>query len=264
MKLIEFSNHKNQILRGLFSPARLSRGIIFIHGLERNTTEYKFRNFWQALEGRANLFRFDFSGCGLSEGAFDDFTIEKSTEELALAVAKFKSLAPAIKNLALVGHSIAGAIALNYTQEPKNGLDRMVLLGPAFNQGDLLKYYFVRSVYKGKKDITWSNFRPHFSAAGYKQFSSTKKHLRKAHYMSNQYFKENIELDYQDLFSGCQLDPKKILLIQSRGDVKVPVESNDKLPKSIKQIILSEADHDFECPDWVKEYLPQAIKFLMK
>ena len=82
--------------------------------------------------------------------------------------------------------------------------------------------------------------------------------------MSNQYFKENIELDYQDLFSGCQLDPKKILLIQSRGDVKVPVESNDKLPKSIKQIILSEADHDFERPDWVKEYLPQAIKFLMK
>ncbi|PIR93943.1 hypothetical protein COT97_03880 [Candidatus Falkowbacteria bacterium CG10_big_fil_rev_8_21_14_0_10_39_11] len=264
MQLVEFKNHKKNILRGIFSPAKSSQGVIFVHGLERNTSEYKFRNYWQALAGKATLFRFDFSGCGMSDGQFTDFTVEKSTEELALAVKKFKRLAPNLKNISLVGHSIAGAITLNYLQDPKHNLDKVILFGPAFNQTELLKYYFVRSVFKGKKNIDWSNYQRNFPAPAFAQYIATKKHLRKAHYVFNKFFQENVDLDYQDFFAGCQLDLKNLLIIQSKKDVKVPIQSNDKLPREIKQIVLKDADHDFERPDWVQQYLAKSIDFLIK
>lgn len=262
MRLVTFKSHKKNTLRGLFSPAQSTKGVIFIHGLERNTSEYKFRNYWQSLEGQVNLFCFDFSGCGLSGGQFVDFTVEKSTEELALAIKKFQQLAPKMKSIGLVGHSIAGPITLNYLQESNHGLNKVVLLGPAFNQTELLKYFYVRAIFKGRKNINWSNYQQNFSAPAYKKFLAAKKHLRKAHYISNQYFQENVDLDYQDFFSGCQLAIKNIMLVQSKNDVKVPIQSNNRLPKEVKQIILTNADHDFERPDWVKQYLDKTIKFL--
>ncbi|OGF30488.1 hypothetical protein A2533_01105 [Candidatus Falkowbacteria bacterium RIFOXYD2_FULL_35_9] len=262
MQIIEFKNFRGDLLRGVVTKHSGSKGIIFVHGFERNCYEYKFRNIFQGIKDKYSTFRFDFSGCGLSEGKFEDFTVEKSTLEFDSALEAFKRVCPQLKEIVVVGHSIAGCMVVNSLQEKNKFISKVVLFAPAWNQEEILKYYFVRGMYKDKKTITWDNYKRFFSPLKYKLFIKQKKYERKAHWLKNDYFIENIEMDYQDLLSTVTIPLNHILVVQSLVDSKVPIVSNNKVPKEIKQIILRKADHDFEAPSDVKQYLGKVMKFI--
>ncbi|MFH1610441.1 MAG: hypothetical protein ABIA91_00975, partial [Patescibacteria group bacterium] len=69
-QLIEFKNSKNKTLRGILDKTSSPKGIVFVHGFERTTVERKFKIIIDKLKDKISLFRFDFSGCGLSDGDF--------------------------------------------------------------------------------------------------------------------------------------------------------------------------------------------------
>ncbi len=85
-----------------------SPGIVWLGGFmsDMRSTKASFLDDYAAREGRAYL-RFDYSGHGESEGAFDDGTIGAWLEE-ALAVIRAETSGPQI----LVGSSMGGWLAL--------------------------------------------------------------------------------------------------------------------------------------------------------
>jgi len=265
MQLIEFKNHQGEVLRGLLDKSTSKRGVIFLHGFERTSVEIKFKNINDSLRGKINIFRFDFSGCGLSDGNFEDVTVEKMTQELEKAVYIFKKYAPQVRELVLVGHSIAGCVALNFVNLNFDTISKIVLLGPALNQRELLKYYFVRAkMWSQKILINWNNFRQYFVEKEFQQDLHIKKRMRKSHWISNLYFLENKESDYQKLFEALPLSTKDILIVHGDSDNKVPLESNNNLPKGLKFVKVLKGDHELERPDMVKQYLTKVIQFVLK
>lgn len=265
MQLVEFKNQKGEVLRGLLDLNKnKTRGVVLIHGFERTSVEMKYKNLRDALEGKVNIWRFDFSGCGLSQGKFEDVTVEKMTGELEKAIKIFRNKATQLKEIVFVGHSLAGCVILNFLLRNKNLVSRVVLLGPALNQQELLKYYFVRTkMWKQKVNIGWNNYEQYFNPEEYARDLQIKKRMRKNHWLSNKYFLENQNRDYQSFFQSISLPPENFLIIHGDTDDKVPVLSNDNLPKGLKSIKVLKGDHDLEVPDMVSQYLNKTIKFIL-
>lgn len=263
-KLVEFKNHKGEILRGLFDKAKSKRGIVFVHGFERTTIESKFKHIVDQLKGKINLFRFDFSGCGLSDGDFSDLTVKKLSEELNSAIEKFKAISGA-KDISFVGHSLGCAIILNYLSTiGSNDFDKLVFLAPALNQRKLQQFWFVKSA-TPEAQINWSNFQEYFSGLS-QEFAKSldiKTRTTKEHLINNKYFLETSAMDYQDILEMTPYwRPSKSLIVHGDSDDKVPVESNNSIPKTIKIVKVGKGDHDLQRPDMVKQYLDKVVDFL--
>jgi len=267
--LLEFKNHKGETLRGLYDLASANKDLIFVHGFERTTVESKFKNIVDRLGLRFNMLRFDFSGCGLSDGKFKDLTVEKQTKELDRAVRKIQGIAGA-KTISFVAHSFGCAVVLNYlasgVAEPERiksiGIGKVVFLSPALNQKELHRFWFTKN--NVEAEITWANYKKHFSGLKnlFEREMKKSPKMTKEHLISNAYFLENKDIDYQNLFEPLPFDPSKILIIHGDADDKVPIQSNDKLPAKVKKIIVSDGDHDLQRPDMLKQYLPRVIEFL--
>ncbi|MBD3279353.1 MAG: alpha/beta fold hydrolase [Candidatus Pacebacteria bacterium] len=132
-QLIEFSSQQ-QTLRALLNPAKNKIGVIFLPGYERSSVDYKFKNIVDQLKGQVNLFRFDFSGHGISDGSFAQITNESLLNEIKLACQALKQHCLQVKKLVLVSHSFAGCLALKHTKQNPNHINKLVFLAPAFNQ----------------------------------------------------------------------------------------------------------------------------------
>lgn len=258
-QLIEFKSHQGKTLKGLLDKADSERGAIFIHGFERTTVERKFKVLVDALKGRNNLFRFDFSGCGLSDGDFFDFSIDKSARELTKAIDIFVKNS-GIKELILVGHSLGACIILHYLHQLKNyqaeqiKISKLIFLAPAFNQKELLRYYFVKAQDKDGK-IDWENYREFLDEEEFLKDVKKPKRMTKEHWLSNEYFLENKGLDYNDLLEAVS---QEVLVIHGDSDDKVPLVRNRKEPN----IVVQGGDHDLQRPDMVEQYLGKVIEFL--
>jgi len=261
-QLIEFNNRQGETLRGLFDKAKSTRGIIFVHGFERTTIESKFKNIIDKLKGKINFFRFDFSGCGLSDGNFKNLTLKKQVQELKEATEKFLKISK-VKSLSFVAHSFGCVVVLEYLKSARIKIDKIVLISPALNQKMLHRFWFTKN-YKKDNEINWSNFKEHFKGIKgiFEKEMKNPLKMTKEHIISSAYFLENKDRDYQELFTLPGLNSSQFLIIHGENDDKVPIESNDQLPSQIKKIIIADGDHDLQRPDMVKQYLDKLIKFL--
>ena len=264
-KLIEFKNKEGDTLRGLYKSAHGGTGVVFIHGFERTVVEPKFKNISDRLTGSVSVFAFDFSGAGLSDGKFNDITAEKCVDELSRAIKTLKRQNKGIKRVVLVAHSFACCVALQYITSIKNDVEKVVFLAPAFNQKALQRYWFAQSHAKhGKrtKIVTWKNYAEHFTEKDFQEFVRIPKRQTKSNYISNKYFLENADADYQELFSSCKLSPKQIMIIHGGKDRKVPKESNGNIPEGVKLIIVKDGDHDLERANVVPQYINKVVRFI--
>ncbi|MEK7161004.1 MAG: alpha/beta hydrolase [Patescibacteria group bacterium] len=260
-KLIEFKNQNKEVLRGLLDEAKSDLGVIFVHGFERTTVESKFKNIADAFREKVNTFRFDFSGCGLSDGKFEDLTTDKLTQELNLAVSALKSACPKIKKINFVAHSFGACVALKFVANNASLSGNLVFLGPAFNQKELLRYWFAGAQAKKEKaEISWQNFRNYFSEEKFQADLKIKERLTKEHKLFNDYFIENSTADFQEEFP--KVKDRKILIIHGDKDDKVSLESNDKLFFGIEIIKVVGGDHDLQKLNMVEQYLGKAVIFL--
>lgn len=261
-QLVEFKNHRGEILRGLIDRAKSNHGIVFIHGFERTSIESKFKNIVDVLKGKANLFRFDFSGCGLSDGNFSNIACQKLTQELKKAIVIFKSRCPSIQHIIIVSYSFGCCVALRYVSAPNN-IYKCIFLAPAFNQKELLRYWFTIS-HNANKKIVWKNYSRYFIETLFYREMNKPKRLSKEHYISKQYFLENRDIDYQYLLNNLYLDPKKIIIVHGDSDDKVPIESNDKIPKGVRIIKVRGGDHDLQRMDMVHQYIGKIVSAIKK
>jgi len=263
-ELLEFKNKQNETLRGIFDKADSRKAVVFIHGFEGTSIRTRNNNIIERLRGKVNLFRFDFAGLGMSSGDFSEMTVEKSVQELKSAIKKLKEANPEIKQILLVGHSLGGCIALEYWDQNKEDISKVLLFAPALNQAELNRYFFATYLMKEKDSsfkITWDNYKDYVNEEEYKEYIAEEPKKMKEHYLSNKYHTENADKDYQPLLN--EIDASNLLIIHSKLDDKVPIESNDKIPKGVQILKLEKGDHHLQSPDVAEKYLDKAINFLL-
>lgn len=230
-----------------------------LHGFERTaTTEPKFIRLSKALAdlGIPSL-RVDFAGIGLSEGDYKNTTVESMTSDLIVVIDDLKSRY-GFEKISIVAHSLGACVVANLLNKNRNDLHKFVLIAPALNQRDLMRYWFtVNQLSKTNPEIKvdWNNFKNYLDEAAFLKDSLHKK-ITKAHVVGAEYFLENRANDYLNNFLGYE---DKVLFVQGTKDDKVPIESlNVNLPN---KILVENADHDIEKPGLWEEWTKQAAEF---
>lgn len=258
-KLVEFKNKDKDILRGILSLSNTpsSKAVLMCGGFERSaTTEKKFKALTDELN-KANVpsLRFDYTGCGLSDGEFSKVSVKRMGSELQKAIKILKQKTKS-EEVIIVGHSLSACVIAKILN--KTPITKIILLAPALNQRELHKFWFVGSVTK-KIDpllkITWQNYKEHLDEKEFKKDLVRNDKMTKANYIDNNYFLENANKDYSDLFDST----KNILVIHGDADDKVPLAS---LSKKFSPLIIQNGDHDLERPDMIEQWLQKTIDFI--
>ena len=263
IKLLEFKNQNNEILRGILTlpDGEIRSGVIFVHGFERNATvEKKFRLTANELakQGIASL-RFDASGCGLSEGDFSDTTIAKRSQEMMAAVDFFKNEVGDIK-IDLFAHSLGACLVAARLEELKPIASKIVLVAPALNQRDLLRFYFARDLMKIKDPgiaVSWNNYKQYLDEELFQKNCDQANAMLKENFIGSNYFMEAKSVDFSRSFDGIK---EKVLHIHGDADPKVPLESLGSIFPN--RIIVPGGDHDLERPDWWCQWFSKAAEFI--
>lgn len=261
MELIEFSGSRGDTLRGVLSSQGASEHVVLmLHGFERAaSTEPKFTRLADTL-GKAGIasLRLDFTGCGLSDGDFQQNTISSYTEDARLALVYMRERG--FERYGVVAHSLAACVVASLDVRDQEGFERIVLLAPALNQKQLLRYWFVKNMMK-KKDplfrVTWGNYAELLDEVAFITDCERIDRMSKANFVGVEYFLQNKEQDYSEKIN---LLLPRTLLVHGSGDDTVPLESLDiNFPN---QLIVKNGDHDLERPDLIQQWLPNAVKFL--
>ncbi|MDE7420241.1 MAG: alpha/beta hydrolase [Muribaculaceae bacterium] len=84
--------------------------VIFSHGFGGDMTFHLFESIIERLnQNGIGVLRYDFNGCGKSEGDFKDMTVRNEIEDLINVIAYVRQL-PVTKNISLLGHSQGGVV----------------------------------------------------------------------------------------------------------------------------------------------------------
>jgi len=224
--------------------------VVFCHGFGDDKTQRKIVRLARSLEqNRIVVFRFDFEGCGDSEGDFLKATIEKEVEDLNSAIRYIKKIKNIdLKNFAFVGHSMGAVICTLFLVRNKIDIKTIVMWAPSFNQKALMKYWA-----NPKQTKKWKS-------QGYLYRKGKEKVI------GLDYLKETIDKDYSQILKQIKIP---ILIIHGKKDDTVPIKFSKKLAKNyknVKLILLPKADHKFEdyyiqerlvrkTANWLKEKL---------
>lgn len=247
---ITFKNERGKELVGILHLPEKEKPplVVICHGFDGSKTRKNSVELCRALqkEGIA-AFRFDFEGCGDSEGNFEEMTLKKEASDLDAALrtvlkeGDFNS-----KNIALIGHSLGAVVITSALKNFKFLVKTLVFWGPAFNQKELFRLWFTE-----KEIQDWQK-------NGYLIKEDTK--------IGKDYFRENRKKDWSFLLSEISLP---ILVIHGEKDEDVPLKFSQQLLKKYKNIkleVLSGADHkladflvrsklvEMTC-EWLKEHL---------
>lgn len=254
MQLIEFTNQDNIPLRGLLSSADSPEVVVCLHGFERTAIEHKFKDIEERLRGVVNVFRFDFTGLGLSDGDFSTTTVARLVEDVAAALQAITDQI-SVSTIRFVTHSLGGVVLAQYLLEntlPQLG--KSVMLAPAFNQRAIFRlWYVMREV---NKPINWNNYQQYLDEEAFQKSLQNPAPL-KSHEIDTEYFIENSERNLNEIITD-QDWLKKIMIVHGDADTKVPIESNS-VPASL---VVRRGDHDLEKPAMRKQWLDPVITWL--
>lgn len=244
-KLLEINNN-----RGILVDRDSNHVVLMVGGFERSTTtEKKFKIIADNIN--ISSFRFDYSGVGLSDGDFSNITVNLMKKEIDDVLTQLKRMD--YKKFSVVAHSLSACVVIDINFEKK------VLIAPALNQEELLRYWFALSSIKKQKvsaDVDWRNYKKYFNEDNFSQDCKRDDKMTKQNYISSAYFLENKDRNYSNLLKS----EDNILHIHGDKDDKVPIESLSS--KFTKSIIVNGGDHDLERPDMVKQWINFAIKFI--
>jgi len=248
-KPIFFLNSEKEKLWGVLSlPKRKGKvpAILLIPGFNGSKSARKFVKLGRILaQNDLASLRFDFSGCGDSEGEFKNLCLGQEVKDLKSAY-QFLIKQPNIdkKRVGFLGHSLGALIACLF--QKKNPVAKtLILVAPALDQKSLMKiWYTLREIKEWRK----------------KGYLDTPKGR-----IGIQYFNE--AKDYTPIVSQIKIST---LIIQGKRDEDVPLKFSKKIIKFLKGrkklTIIEEADHDFESYQsfnklarhslaWFKKYL---------
>lgn len=222
---------------------QIQKGIICLHGFERcSSTEKKFKALADSLvEKMMAVLRLDFSGCGLSDGDFKLTTIENQADDFIVALRNFKSEIWQ-QRINIVAHSIGACVLATEIDEIKDEIEKIILIAPALNQKDLMKYWFVTSQMKKSNpeiEITWQNYKQYLDESTFQKDCERTDKMTKANYIDSRYFLDSKDFDFSNKFDSMK---DRILHIHESKDVAVPIESLNTTFDN--QIIIENGDHN--------------------
>ncbi|EKE20889.1 MAG: hypothetical protein ACD_7C00443G0004 [uncultured bacterium] len=262
-KLIEFLGGEKQKLRGILTlpDGEIKMGVICLHGFERcSATEKKFKKLADAFaENMIATFRFDFSGCGLSDGDFKFTTIERQGLEFLHAINVFWEEI-GNKKISIVAHSLGACVLATQIKELKNKIEKIILVAPALNQKDLLRYWFAISQMKKFNptlEVTWKNYKDYFNEKDFIKDCEKEGKTTKANYINPEYFLTGKEINFSNNFDDESL---QILHIHGDTDAAVPIDSLSVKFKN--QILVEGGDHDLEKPKQLEQWLQKSVDFV--
>ncbi len=258
-KLVEFKNRDGEILRGIITVPgeQIKGGAVFAHGFERNTTvEKKFKMMSGALAKRGVVsLRFDFAGCGLSDGDFSKMTVANRAQELLKAIEIFQKEFN-FEKINFVAHSLGACVLAKALGDIKTEINKIVLIAPALNQKELLRFYFARDNNPNIK-IFWQNCKQYFNEEKFLKDCAQDGRMLKEHYVDSDYFIEAKDLDFSDNFKSIK---DRVLHMHGDADDKVPLKSLNI--EFENKIIVKNGDHDLERPYFWDQWFDKAVDFL--
>lgn len=249
-KMVIFENKERERLCGILTLPKGNKktpAVILVHGFAKTKTERKFVESARKLaqNGIVSL-RFDFSGCGDSEGKFEEMSISKQVEELNAAYRRLIKEKRIDKNrIGIFAHSLGTVITCLF--QLKYGKCKcLILAAPAFDQARLIKKWYKRTeIEKWKKQ-------------GYLDTEKFRIGLG--------YLKEAI--DYTKILSQIKIPT---LILHGKKDKDIPLSIAKEAFRKIeamekKMVIVEGADHHFESylarqkitelsRNWLKKYL---------
>jgi alpha-beta hydrolase superfamily lysophospholipase len=155
-KLTIFKNEKGEKLLGILTlPEGKGKfpAVIMVHGFAKTKSERKFVELARELaKNKIASLRFDFSGCGDSEGKFEEMRISKQVEELNAAFQQLiKEKRIDKERIGIFAHSLGTLVACLF-QIKYQKAKTLILAAPALNQERLIKRWYKKSeIEKWKK-----------------------------------------------------------------------------------------------------------------
>lgn len=230
-KPIVFRNKNNKQLVGILHMPKGRKKfplVVICHGFGGTKTGRKFVKLSRSLvKNNIASFRFDFEGCGDSDGNFETITVKRQISDLKSAidwVLRQKSISK--QRIALLGSSLGSVVAALFITQNEFPAKSLVFWAPAFNQEKLIP--------------AWHN------KSSLKKWKKQKYFVRKEDKIGISYLKENEKKDYSQLLFGIKVP---ILIIHGKKDETVPFKFSKKLAKNYKNIKLIPivgGNHKFE------------------
>lgn len=131
---LTFKNSRNLNLAAIFEGEDKNAPVVIVcHGFGSSKDSISYKNLVPKLLKRGlSVFRFDFTGCGQSEGKLDNLTPLRGLDDLKSVI---KNLGQ--KQFALYGSSFGGHVALMYAS--KNPILALALKSPVSDYGPIAK-----------------------------------------------------------------------------------------------------------------------------
>ncbi|HNZ83712.1 MAG TPA: hypothetical protein PKL98_00315 [Candidatus Pacearchaeota archaeon] len=250
-KLLKFGEN-----RGILVEKGTKDIVLMIGGFERcATTEKKFKILSDMLD--FSSFRFDYDGIGLSDGDFSKSTVMNLSNQFKNIILGLRQ--NGYSEFSIIAHSLGACVYAMLKDEIS--FKKTILLSPALNQKDLMRYWFTISNFKNSSDSTgikidWDNYKRYLDEDNFKKDCFRNNRMTKQNYIASNYYLENSEIDYSKYINSAD----NILHIHGEEDEKVPIKSlNVRFPNFI---FVKKGDHDLERPDMITQWLDQAIDFI--
>ncbi|MGL6041864.1 MAG: alpha/beta hydrolase family protein [Deefgea sp.] len=214
-----------QLIGSAHLPAAAEHAVLMLHGFTGNRIEftYFFVQLSRVLAARGiAVFRFDFLGCGESDGEFADITVASQVAQTQHLLAHLAAHYPQYARHVL-GFSMGGLVALQTALVDMEAMRTMTLLAPAANLAQL-----VESV---------ANANSAAQRADCVDFLALE---------ISQHFRQ--ELTQLAPFSGLATLNIPTLVVHGETDQAVPVEIGEQVATCLPQATFEawpEADHTF-------------------
>lgn len=248
-KVVILKNKKKKQLIGISHIPEGERKwplVVICHGFAGTKTDKKFITLARTLEQKKiAAFRFDFEGCGDSEGELEKTTVKKQTSDLKVVITYLLKQGNIDRNkIAFLGHSLGSVVTTIFIAKEKLPIKSLVFWAPALNQKELFP------VWNTKQEL--------------KQWDKQGYYIRKDKKFGIEYLKENRDKDYSFLLAEMRCP---ILIIHNTGDEAVPVKFSRELAnlyQGIKLIFLPGTDHKFENYEIQQELIKKTSKWFNK
>ncbi|GAE36748.1 alpha/beta hydrolase family protein [Halalkalibacter akibai] len=245
--------HHNKLSASIHYPdsaTELAPAIIFVHGFIGNKVG-AHRLFYQAANYLTQngfiCFRFDFGGCGESDGEYEHVTVTKQLDELNAAieyVSGLKGVNP--EEITLIGHSLGGAItALTAPKYPQ--FKQVVLWSPVARP-----YTDITSI-TGEEAVQTAEIEGTFDYNGF--------------LLSHAFFTDLKQHDPLQTITSYQGD---VLLIHGDQDHDVPVKNINLYLEFLQRkgqatdyTLISGGDHTFANHHWKKRLFKETTSWLL-
>lgn len=233
-----------QLVGSAHLPANAQHAVLMLHGFTGNRIEftYFFVQLSRVLAARGiAVFRFDFLGCGESDGEFADISVASQVAQTQHLLAYLAEHYPQYQRH-LLGFSMGGLVALQTALVDAEAMRTMTLLAPAANLAQIVESVAAANSAAQRADCI--DFLALEISQAFRQ-----------------------ELAVLAPFSGLATLTIPTLVVHGQADAAVPVEVGEQVAACLPQATFEawpDADHTFARREFREQLGERVADFVLK